>query len=297
MNRVVSLFIFACSYAFWSVSAWGSSARPKDQICNGAASGMEGGRAFFTRSSFLQGLLLGSITAPGMTVAFEGGVGTFCQSGLIHCSRKENCDANCYLLCLQFYPKGGLGKTKPETGVELFEASSTPIQNDKGIVSAEIKSINGKPLRIEFQTPWPLLRTTSGLEARDLRSSESAFVQVVPEVSSWQSPKTFKKLLMDSVLASQGKFGAYGTPVDIKVKPLPGDDRKGTFSVTFTSYTPAMRESERQLWIKPIVADSTIILLIVGTTKTRFPSQENSFGKILDTFLAVPAPESKLRAR
>ena len=196
-------------------------------------------------------------------------------------------------LRLQFCLQGGLGKTKPQTGVKLFEASSTPIQNEKGIVSAEITSANGKPLRIEFQTPWPLLPTTSGLEARDLRSSESAFVQVAPEVSNWQSPKVFKELLMDSVLATQGKFGAYSTPVDVKVKPLP-DDR---FSVTFISYTPAMRESERQLWIKPIVADSTLILLIVGTTKARFPSQEKSFGKILDTFLAVPAPESKLRAR
>ena len=181
--------------------------------------------------------------------------------------------------------------------MELFEASSTPIQNEQGIVSAEIKSINGKPLRIEFQTPWPLLPTTSGLEARDLRSSESAFVQVAPEVANWQNPKVFKQLLIDSVLASQGKFGAYGTPVDIKVKPLSADERKDTFSVTFTSYTPAMRESERQLWIKPIVADSTLVLLIVGTTKARFPSQEKIFGKVLDTFIAVPAPESKLRSR
>lgn len=164
-------------------------------------------------------------------------------------------------------------------------------------MSAEIKSSNGKPIRIEFQTPWPLLPTTSGLEARDLRSSESAFVQVVPETANWQSPKVFKQLLMDSVLASQGKFGAYGTPVDIKVKPLPGDEIQDAFSVTFTSYTPAMRESERQLWIKSVVADSTLILLIVGTTKTRFKSQENSFRQIIDTFLAVPAPETKLRAR
>jgi hypothetical protein len=90
----------------------------------------------------------------------------------------------------------------------------------KGIVSAENKSVNGKPIPVEFQAPWPLLPTAAGLEARDLLPSEAAFVQVVSAASNWDSPKVFKQLLIDSVLASQGKFGAYGTPVDIKVKPL-----------------------------------------------------------------------------
>lgn len=260
MNNRKALFcVFVYANSLCDVAAWGSKATPHAKIPKNAS-------GITTRSSFLKGLLIGSIVAPRAAVAFDGGV-------------------------------GGLGKTKPETGVVLFEESSTPIQNEKGIVSAEIKSVNGKPLRIEFQTPWPLLPTTSGLEARDLRSSESAFVQVTPEVANWQSPKVFKQLLMDSVLASQGKFGAYGTPVDIKVKPLEANDRKDAFSVNFTSYTPAMRESERQLWIKTVVADSTLVLLIVGTTKARFSSQEKSFGKILDTFIAVPAPESKLRSR
>eukprot|EP00980_Cylindrotheca_fusiformis_P022942 scaffold9948_cov129-Cylindrotheca_fusiformis.AAC.10 len=216
------------------------------------------------RSTFLHGLML-PLVAPHIAMAFDGGV-------------------------------GGLGKTKPVTGVELFEESSTPIQNKQGIVSAEIKAIGGKPILVEFQSPWPLLPTAGGLEARDLRSSESAFVQVVPAESNWDAPKVFKQILIDSVLASKGKFGAYGAPVDIKVKPL-SSDQKASFSVTFTSYTPGMRESERQLWIKPQQVGSTLVLLIVGTTRPRFSSQERSFQKILDSFLAVSAPESNLRAR
>jgi hypothetical protein len=189
---------------------------------------------------------------------------------------------------------GGLGKTKPQTGVELFEEGSAPIQNQEGLVSAEIKSSNGKPILVQFQTPWPLLPTTSGLEARDLRSSESAFVQVVEATPNWENPKVFKQILIDTVFASQGKFGAYGTPVDIKVKPLLSE-RNDTFSVTFVSYTPAMRESERQVWIKPKKIDNTLVLLIAGTTKTRFSSQEKDISRVLDSFQVIPAPESKLR--
>jgi hypothetical protein len=99
---------------------------------------------------------------------------------------------------------------------------------------------------VEFQTPWPLLPTTSGIEARDIRSTESAFVQVVPAIVNWKDRKVFRELLIDSVFASQGKFGAYGTPTDIKVKPLKDKDET-VFSVTFTSYTTGMRESEGKL--------------------------------------------------
>ena len=192
---------------------------------------------------------------------------------------------------------GGLGKTKPSTGVAFFEETSLPIQNAQGIVTAEIQSVSGKkPILVEFSTPWPLLPTTSGLEARDIRSTESAFVQVVPVAKNWQDRKVFRDLLIDSVLASQGKYGAYGTPTDIKVKPLAAKESL-VFSVTFTSYTPGMRESERQLWIRPIQVDDTLVLLVVGTTRARFASQETTVSKIVDSFLAVAAPESKLRTK
>jgi hypothetical protein len=255
-----TLSLLSWFYCFCTVSALAPSSSSNKQVNTVSSLSSHS----LPRSTFLQSLML-QWAIPSMAVAFEGGV-------------------------------GGLGKTKPVTGVELFEERSTPIQNQQGIVSAEIKSVNGKPILVEFQAPWPLLPTAAGLEARDLLSSESAFVQVVSAASNWDSPKVFKQLLIDSVLASQGKFGAYGTPVDIKVKPLSSEQNE-IFSVTFTSYTPGMRESDRQLWIKPKRVDSTLVLLIVGTTKIRFSSQQNCFNRILDSFLVVSAPESKLRAR
>lgn len=190
---------------------------------------------------------------------------------------------------------GGLGKTKPLTGVTLFEEGSPPIQNSQGIVSAEIQSVSGRPILVRFQTPWPLLPTAAGLEARDLRSSESAFVQVIPATKDWQERKAFQELLIQSVLASQGKFGAYGTPTDIRVKPL--NKETGIYAVTFTSYTPAMRESERQLWIKPTQIEDTLIMLLVGTTRNSFSSQEKIFSKVMSSYEAVAAPETRLRKK
>jgi hypothetical protein len=225
----------------------------------------------FSRSTFFQwlggaGVTLITPTLPAF--AFEGGV-------------------------------GGLGKTKPQTGVELWDSDSTPIQNAQGIVSAEIVSSSGKPILVNFQTPWPLSSVSSGLEARDLRNSESAFVQVLPldpKMKDWQTPAKFRQLLLESLLASQGKFGAYGSPTDVKVKAL--KDSTTTFQVTFISYTPSMLESERQLWIEPKAIDNdTLVLLVVGTTRPRFATQQATIQKVVNSFTAVAAPTTRMRKR
>jgi hypothetical protein len=199
---------------------------------------------------------------------------------------------------------GGLGKTKPSTGVVLFDESSAPIQNDQGIISAEIESITRKPILVSFQAPWPLL-ASSGLEARDIRNPESSFIQVVPRVSNWQDKKVFQQLLIETVFAKAGKFSAYGEPYGFQTKPfsLNSDDivskqqRQQLFSVSFTTLTPAMRESERKVWIQPKEVDDTLVLLIVGTTTTRFPPNEGVFKKVLSSFTAVAAPDSNFKTR
>lgn len=204
---------------------------------------------------------------------------------------------------------GGLGKTKPETGVELFDETSAPIQNEKGIVSSEIKGSDGSPILVSFQTPWPLLPTSGALEARDIRSTESAFVQVVPlskvdNSMKWKDKKQFQNLLMDSVFASKGKFGAYGQPFDIQVKRAVSNQNSSDtdyaqtllFAVTFTTLTPAMRESERKAVIaaRQVGAD-TLVLLVVTTTNARYSSNEKTFQTIASSFEAIAAPQSSLK--
>ena len=206
---------------------------------------------------------------------------------------------------------GGLGKTKPETGVELFDETSTPIQNDKGIVSSEIKGSDGSPILVSFQTPWPLLPTSGALEARDIRSTESAFVQVVSLSAvdtgkKWKDKKEFQYLLMDSVFGAKGKFGAYGQPFDIQVKKIAGNQNSSDtdiseaslFTVTFTTLTPAMRESERKAVVAARqVGVDTLILLVVTTTSARYPSNEKTFQGVASSFEAIAAPESNLNKR
>ena len=88
--------------------------------------------------------------------------------------------------------------------------------------------------------------------------------------------------------------GAYGTPVDIKIKRVPESD---LFAATFTAYTPAMRESERKILLNPKWLDGgdTLMVLVVGTTVARFRKQEQALRKVADSFVAIEAPKSSLR--
>jgi len=188
---------------------------------------------------------------------------------------------------------GGLGKTKPETGVDFFNDESVPVQNSAGIISAEIK-VNNNPVLLTFQSPWPLF-TSQGIESRDLKGAESAFVQVVTENVPTERPlskQTMKNVLMASVFSQQGKFGAYAAPTDVQIKTTKDPT---VFVVSFTTFTPGLRESDRQALVKYCVVGKSLVLLVTGTTAQRYKKQECAGQKVADSFSAVAAPLSRLR--
>jgi hypothetical protein len=199
---------------------------------------------------------------------------------------------------------GGLDKTqtiKPaaQTGVELWDADSTPIPNALVHVATEIVSSSGKPILVTLQSPWLLsnMNSNRGLEARDLRNSESLFVEIVPLLDPnnayWQTPYHFRRILLESILGANGTFGVYGSsPTDVKVVALNDTTTSTLFQVTFTSSYIVTGESDlRQLWIAPKAIDKdTLVLLVVGTTRQRFVTHETAFQKVVDSFTAVEAP-------
>jgi hypothetical protein len=188
-----------------------------------------------------------------------------------------------------------------ETGVKVF-GSSTPIQNNQGVISAELQ-VNETPVNVSFQTPtsWPLLTTTTttttnlGLQARDLKNPEdSAFVQVISGISKLPSNgQEFRPILLQSVLSQQGTFGAaFGAPVDVHVRATKGDP--SVYSVRFTTLAPPgsnIESTERQILVKalPIRAANSLVLLVAGTTRVRYPQQKEILQRVVDSFEAVPA--------
>ena len=209
---------------------------------------------------------------------------------------------------------GGLGKTRPETGV-VFVNDDTPAQQQTstGMVSAEllVDTTTGTVALVSFQSPWPLLATSMGLETRDQTTSDAAFCQVVSRSfvsrssqstsSSSSSPKEYARELLKvlelSVLAPQGKFGMYGAPSNIRVKPVP--DEPTLYMLSFTTLTPGMRESDRKYYVS-VPEDDTgtgdaLVLLLVGSTAQRFASQKDTMKKVAKSWQVALAPKKFVR--
>lgn len=196
---------------------------------------------------------------------------------------------------------GGLGKTKPDTGVDFL---SPPTQTDKGFVAAELL-VAQSACRVTLQSPWPLLSTTDGLEVRNVPEPESAFLQIVQTpAAAALTKKLVKQVFMEeSILSSQGKFGAYGAPTDVKVQAVE-EGNTNLWQVTFTALTPGLRESDRKVYLKciPVGANqnsnnnnTTWLVLVTGTTLQRFSKQQGALRKVVDSFQVVAAPATRLR--
>lgn len=153
-----------------------------------------------------------------------------------------------------------------------------------------------------------MLRGSSGIESRDLANSESAFVQVVPLPEGKSASDLPKSFFVNSIFGQSGKYGMYGTPTDIKVTKVRDNNGSGSsssstgsnrsiilYSATFTTLTPAMRESDRKVLISVSSVGNGLFMLVTGTTAARFKSQEGLLNKVADSFVCVEAPKSSLR--
>lgn len=230
-----------------------------------------------SRVDFISKCLLGPLVAltPGVVNGFEGGV-------------------------------GGLGKTRPQTGVVFRdpEAAAVISQSSSGDVNYELIAPDGTPVFLSFSAPYPLSKSAAGIEARDISGGyESSYVQVSELPKGVTSLEGVKPALLSEIMfGSTGKFGMYGSPTDIKIKKISqssSSDASGMaiFQASFTTLTPAMRESDRKAYISASIVGGGLFILVTTTTSVRFSKLEGVLRKIADSFSAVSAPKSNLNQR
>jgi hypothetical protein len=198
---------------------------------------------------------------------------------------------------------GGLGKTKPETGIR-FRNADLSTDASSGISGAsdltnELLAPDGTAAIVSFDAPWPVLKSSTGVESRDLQNPEAAFLQVAEAPKGVVDPAELKKeFFIETILGGKGKFGAYGAPIDVKIKKIADAPRAGygLYSAAFTTFTPGGRESERMVYISTAIVGNGLFMLVTGSTAPRFRKQEASLRKIAESFTCVAAPRSSLRS-
>ena len=90
----------------------------------------------------------------------------------------------------------------------------------------------------------------------------------------------------------------YGEPTDVKIKKYSSSNESSLPSIylaNFSTLTPAMRESERNVFISAKIVDSSVYMLVTGTTAPRFKSKEKVLLDVAESFRAINAPKSSLK--
>ena len=183
---------------------------------------------------------------------------------------------------------GGLGKSKPNTGVAVAETFNDDASPKKlappGLATARLVAASGLPVDVPFDSPWP---TSAGLVSRDYSTGDGAYVVV-----TGASQKTLEADVRAKIFAADGKYGAYGAPADVRLKSRAGSDDDAVFEYTFVALSPAMREVERRVRARArLIGGRDAFVLVAGATQARWRAAEPNVARCTASFAAKPAPE------
>ncbi|CAE7030118.1 slc44a2 [Symbiodinium natans] len=185
-------------------------------------------------------------------------------------------------------------RPRPETGVRMstLGVMEGEAEGDgERLVAAEVLSSSETRVTVSFRTPWPVTsdRTSSskGLEVRG--KSAYAFLQVIPGVSGTATTDQ----ILDAVLNSRGKFGAYGEPGDVRIledKELASGQRQ--VLISFTSYSPQSAEFQNRAIVKSTTVDGDAFVLVGTAFDERWqkePQVESSLRSVVGSFRVDPS--------
>ena len=160
------------------------------------------------------------------------------------------------------------GKTKPDLGVVLASETSTVGKQ----LLADLVLDGGVVATTSFESKWPLAEGNYYDVETSSRDGDVAFVQV----KSLDKGKSFGSLpkawFSDALFSTEGRYGAYGSPTDIKIKETAADGDSRNFEVSFTVLSPGMAEVPRKGVLRALPAPGTsdVLLLTASASAKRW---------------------------
>lgn len=161
------------------------------------------------------------------------------------------------------------GKTKPDLGVFLV---SEP-QQAKDTITAEVVLSGGLSATAAFDTKWSLASGGYNDVEAASREGDTVFLQVVPLARGESFASLKPSWYADKLFSVEGRYGAYGQPVDVKVKP--SADAEGTFDLAFSTLTPGGSDVARKGVVRALQApgSSDVLLLTASASVARWKKE------------------------
>ena len=184
------------------------------------------------------------------------------------------------------------GKSRPYTGVVLAEAPNSAA----GVVAADVVLTNGVLAKVAFAAPE--LKLAKGfyydVEAR-AKTGDSAYLHVIAAPKSSLDGKA----LASKILATDGRYGAFGPPTDVIVS---NDVTKGdvrTVDLAFSAITPGGATTPRRAVLAATQAEGSpdVLVLVASASEARWnQGGADAARRVASTFRVDGTRPTKLRA-
>jgi hypothetical protein len=203
---------------------------------------------------------------------------------------------------------GQAGKSRPETGVILRDGSEVSRDPRSGDVLAEIllRPASGSeekiPVLASYASPWPLATgTVFDVECRDPKNGDGAFLAVGSDTGGSSIAALKDSFFINDLIKPTGRFSFYGSPTDVKVKSSSVRDAFRIIDFSFSTLsqstqTEIPRRARMIATIPPGTKQAVMLVGSAGTLRWKKGSEEQ-IAKVVDSFRAIPAPQTSMKVR
>lgn len=161
------------------------------------------------------------------------------------------------------------GKTKADLGMYLVEE---PKQTG-ATISGDVVLNGGIIATATFDSQWALSPGGYNDVEASNREGDTAFMQIA---TLGRGDKLAPKFFADKIFSVDGRYGAYGQPVDVKIKPSAGAaENEMLFDISFSTLTPGGSEVPRKGVVRAIQAkgSSDILMLVCTASASRWKKE------------------------
>ncbi len=187
-------------------------------------------------------------------------------------------------------------RSRPVTGVVLLDDIATSGKESAPLVSAELVLDGGVAATCSFQSQWPLIRGMYyDVEARS-KQGDSVFMQVASLPAGVDLASAPDAFFTNKIFSTEGRFGAYGAPTDIRVLKSSKAELVRKMELTFLTLAPGGAESPRRAQMVAIqpTGSSDVIMLVGGSSASRWASAEPAIRSAIDSFSVLRVRPTKL---
>jgi len=177
-------------------------------------------------------------------------------------------------------------RSRPSTGVVLLDEVQESGKAASPTITAELVLDGGVAATATFDALYPLNRGMFyDVEVRNL-AGEGAFLQVASLPDGKSIGDVGDKFITKSIFSTEGRFGAYGAPTDIRV--LGKSDKGATklFDITFAALSPGGNEVPRHALVAALQPEGSndVVMLVGGSTVSQWKKAEPNLRSMASTF-------------